>query len=61
MVLEWLRRQDPIFDEQLRTYLFKDGDIMASKPRQRGARASGIAGSATEAWDRRSSPDEVAP
>jgi ferritin-like protein len=29
MVLEWLRRQDPIFDEQLRAYLFKEGDIMA--------------------------------
>jgi ferritin-like protein len=29
MVLEWLRRQDPVFDEQLRTYLFKEADIMA--------------------------------
>ena len=29
MVLEWLRRQDPVIDEQLRTYLFKEGDIMA--------------------------------
>lgn len=29
MVLEWLRRQDPVLDEQLRTYLFKDGEIMA--------------------------------
>jgi ferritin-like protein len=28
MVLEWLRRQDPVFDEQLRAYLFKDGDIV---------------------------------
>jgi ferritin-like protein len=31
MVLEWLRRQDPVLDEQLRTYLFKDGDIMAAE------------------------------
>jgi len=31
MVLEWLRRQDPALDEQLRTYLFKDGDIMAAE------------------------------
>jgi ferritin-like protein len=29
MVLEWLRRQDPALDGQLRTYLFKKGDIMA--------------------------------
>jgi ferritin-like protein len=28
MVLEWLRRQDPALDEQLRTYLFKEGDIL---------------------------------
>lgn len=25
MVLEWIRRRDPVFDEQLRKYLFKDG------------------------------------
>jgi hypothetical protein len=31
MVLEWLRRQDPVLDRQLRTYLFKDGDIMAAE------------------------------
>ncbi|MCU1484978.1 MAG: ferritin [Actinomycetia bacterium] len=24
MVLEWIRRQDPKFDEELRTYLFQD-------------------------------------
>ncbi|WP_150304625.1 encapsulin-associated ferritin-like protein [Pseudomonas saliphila] len=24
MVLEWIRRRDPVFDEQLRKYLFKD-------------------------------------
>lgn len=27
MVLEWLRRASPGFDEQLRTYLFTEGDI----------------------------------
>jgi uncharacterized protein len=31
MVLEWLRRQDPVLDEQLRVYLFKEGDIMAAE------------------------------
>lgn len=27
MVLEWIRRRDPKLDEQLRDYLFKEGDI----------------------------------
>lgn len=27
MILEWLRRNDPGFDHELRTYLFKDGPI----------------------------------
>ncbi len=28
MVLEWLRRNSPVFDEQLRAFLFKDGDVL---------------------------------
>ena len=31
MVLEWLRRQYPVIDEQLRNYLFKEGDIVAAE------------------------------
>ena len=27
MILEWLRRRDPVLDEQLRTYLFTEGPI----------------------------------
>lgn len=27
MVLEWLRRHNPVFDEMLRTYLFSEGPI----------------------------------
>lgn len=27
MVIEWLRRKMPAFDEELRTYLFTQGDI----------------------------------
>ena len=27
MVLEWLRRNSPDFDKELREYLFSDGDI----------------------------------
>ena len=29
MTLEWLRRRDPALDEELRTYLFTEGDILA--------------------------------
>ena len=36
MVLEWLRRQDPVLDEQLRTYLFKDGDTTAAEAEAEG-------------------------
>jgi ferritin-like protein len=28
MVLEWIRRRDPKFDEHLRTYLFTTGDVL---------------------------------
>ena len=27
MVLEWIRRQDPAFEKELKEYLFKDGPI----------------------------------
>ncbi|HEV8392276.1 MAG TPA: ferritin-like domain-containing protein [Dongiaceae bacterium] len=36
MVLEWLRRQDSAFDRQLRTYLFKEGDIIAVEAEAEG-------------------------
>jgi hypothetical protein len=36
MMLEWLRQHDPVLDRQLRTYLFKEGDIVAAEA---GARA----------------------
>lgn len=28
MTLEWLRRRDPVLDEELRTYLFTEGSIL---------------------------------
>jgi ferritin-like protein len=31
MLLEWLRRHRPVFDEHLRRYLFKSGDIVANE------------------------------
>lgn len=29
MTIEWLRRNDPVFDEHLRTYLFTEGSVLA--------------------------------
>ncbi len=29
MALEWIRRNDPVFDKELREYLFQDGPIVA--------------------------------
>ena len=31
MTLEWLRRQDPVLDGHLRTYLFTEGSILATE------------------------------
>ena len=33
MVLEWIRRRDPKFDEHLRTYLFSSGDLLTVEQR----------------------------
>jgi ferritin-like protein len=43
MILEWLRRRDPALDQQLRTYLFTTGPIVAREE---------------QATDEGSSPDE---
>ena len=37
MVLEWLRRRDPMLDEHLRTYLFSEGSILAIEEQAEGA------------------------
>ena len=36
MTLEWIRRHDAKFDEHLRTYLFTEGDILASEEEAEG-------------------------
>ena len=41
MVLEWIRRRDPKFDEHLRTYLFTSGDILAIEDRAEAEDLSG--------------------
>lgn len=40
MVLEWLRRKDPVVDEMLRTYLFVEGDVTAVEEAETGGEAS---------------------
>ncbi len=44
MTLEWMRRHDARLDEQLRTYLFAQGDILDAEAGATGAEpASGLA------------------
>ena len=45
MVLEWIRRRDPKFDEHLRKFLFSSGPIVDSGNSSRGVAGNG-AGSA---------------
>jgi ferritin-like protein len=40
MLLEWLRRQDPQLDRQLRRYLFTDGPINEIEEEDTGGRAA---------------------
>jgi hypothetical protein len=37
MTLEWLRRHDPAFDEQMRTYLFREGPIVGAEEEATGS------------------------
>jgi uncharacterized protein len=55
MTLEWLRRRDPALDEQLRTYLFADGDILDAEATAMGRDAS------TEPSGTRALPDATPP
>jgi hypothetical protein len=48
MVLEWIRRRDPSFDEVLRTFLFTERPITALEPSAPTGNARRGAGSASE-------------
>jgi uncharacterized protein len=48
MVLEWLRRRDAGWDEQLRNYLFTDKPILEVEERLDAAEAAGTAGPAED-------------
>ena len=44
MLLEWIRRQDPVFEAHLRKYLFRPGSIVQAEERAAaGANGSGAA------------------
>jgi ferritin-like protein len=49
MVLEWIRRQQPVFAEHARTYLFQEGPITEIEARQEAAEAGGPAPAAAPA------------
>lgn len=40
MVLEWLRRNHPVFDQQLRTYLFTTGPVVEIEEQEDGGAAA---------------------
>lgn len=40
MTLEWLRRRDPVLDEQLRTYLFTEGSILEAEEEAMGGEST---------------------
>ena len=47
MSLEWMRRQDPVLDDHLRTYLFTSGSIVGLEEQAEGGGEGGDAGDGT--------------
>ena len=45
MVLEWLRRSDPVLSRHLKTYLFTQGSVTETEAEAEGDGANGAAGS----------------
>ena len=41
MVLEWLRRHDPVLDQHMRTYLFTNGSIVGEESEAEGPDGGG--------------------
>jgi len=46
MLLEWIRRQDPVFEHQLREHLFRPGPIVTAAEKAEAAGMNGGNGSA---------------
>ena len=51
MVLEWLRRRDPLLDEHLHTYLFSEGSILAIEEKAEAKTEGATATAGTPADD----------
>ena len=49
MLLEWIRRQDPVFEAHLRRYLFSSGSIVREEQRAEAAGANGNGGGSARA------------
>jgi len=49
MILEWIRRKDPVFENHLRTYLFSKGSIVKKEEAETAAGANGKRGGAAPA------------
>lgn len=49
MLLEWIRRHDPIFERHLKTYLFTQGGIVAAEQQAEGRAESGNGSSSARA------------
>jgi ferritin-like protein len=54
MMLEWLRRNDPVFDENLRTYLFAEGSIIGAEVAEKAEKSGGASGPAEGDGDSKS-------
>lgn len=54
MLLEWIRRRDPVFDANMREYLFTSGSLTAHEEEAMGG--SGTGGSASSAVEKASPP-----
>jgi ferritin-like protein len=48
MLLEWLRRHDPVLDAHMRTYLFTDGPITGIEAGVRGDAGESVTGGGQE-------------
>jgi ferritin-like protein len=61
MALEWLRRRDPAFDEQLRRYLFTERSITSKSPDEPGDDADAGDGGGSDSLGIGSLRSEVTP
>ena len=59
MVLEWLRRNNPLFDVNIRTYLMKEGDITTIEEREKAALEGAPSDRADSGSARSSSPGSL--